>query len=179
MTASQPQPAVTNVARPPGGARWLAEALHSLRTDHAPGAALALLDSHSAELTQSTFVHEAMVLRVEALLDLKRSGEALALLDSKSLSNVAASRTLLLTRAELRAAAGRCAESLADFDLLLARAQRPDEPALYGRAVCRSRMGDKLGAQADFEFYRREFPKGAHIRDVEKQRTAPASRPLP
>jgi len=181
MTTSQPQPAVTSVARPPGGSRWLAEALHSLRTDHAPGAALALLDSHAAELTQSTLVHEAMVLRVEALLDLKRSGEALALLDRKSLSNVPASRTLLLTRAELRAAAGRCAESLADYDLLLARTRRPDEQALYGRGVCRSRLGDKSGAQADLDLYRREFPNGAHIGDVEKARSGPvrSAGPLP
>jgi Flp pilus assembly protein TadD len=128
-----------------------------------------LLDLHAAELTQSVFVHEAMVLRVEALLDLKRSDAALALLDGKSLLDVAASRTLLLTRAKLRATAGRCAESLADFDLVLARAQRSDEQARYGRAVCRSRTGDKLGARADFVLYRREFPNGAHIREVEKQ----------
>jgi hypothetical protein len=110
-----------------------------------------------------------MLLRVEALLDLKRSGEALAMLDGKSLADVAAARTLLLTRAELRAAAGRCADSLADFDAVLARARQPDEQALYGRAVCRSRTGDKLGAQADFSVYQRQFPNGAHIRDVEKQ----------
>jgi hypothetical protein len=174
MTTSSP-------ARPQGGARWLAEALHSLRTDHSPGAALALLDAHAAELTRSAFVHEAMVLRVEALLDLKRSDEALALLDGKSLSNVAAARTLLLTRAELRATAGRCGESLGDFDLLLARARQPDEQALYGRAVCRGRLGDKLGAQADLDLYQREFPKGVYIREVEKQRTGrgKSSGPIP
>jgi hypothetical protein len=110
-----------------------------------------------------------MLLRVEALLDLKRSKEALDLLDSKALSSVAASRTLLLTRAQLRAAAGRCADGLADFDLLLARARRPDEQALYGRAVCRSRTGDKPGAQADFSLYQRQFPNGAHIHDVEQK----------
>jgi hypothetical protein len=143
-----------------------------LRTNHAPGAALALLDRHAAELKQSAFVHEAMLLRVEALLSLKRSDEALDLLDGKPLSNVAASRALLLTRAELRAAAGRCTDSLSDFDLLLARAQRPDEQALYGRAVCRSRTGDRLGAQADLQLYQRQFPNGAHIRDVEKQLTS-------
>ena len=115
------------------------------------------------------------------MLDLKRSGEALALLDRKSLSNVPASRTLLLTRAELRAAAGRCAESLADYDLLLARTRRPDEQALYGRGVCRSRLGDKSGAQADLDLYRREFPNGAHIGDVEKARSGPvrSAGPLP
>lgn len=169
MVESQPQSIASVAVRPKGGERWLAEALHSLRTDHAPSAALALLDFHAAELGQSALVHEVMLLRVEALLELKRSGEALALLDGKSLSNVAASRSLLLTRAQLRAAAGRCADGLADFDLLLARARRPDEQALYGRAVCRSRTGDKLGAQADFHLYRRQFPNGAHIRDVEKQ----------
>ena len=170
---SQPQPVASGAGQPQGGARWLAEALHSLRANHAPGAALALLDLHAAELTQSAFVHEAMVLRVEALLGLKRSGEALVLLDGKSLSDVAASRTLLLTRAELRAAAGRCAESLPDFDLVLARARQPDEQALYGRALCRSRLGDKLGARADFALYRRQFPNGTHIHDVEKQLAQP------
>ena len=169
LLETQPPPLAFDAVRPKGGERWLAEALHSLRSDHAPGAALALLDLHAAELGQSAFVHEAMLLRVEALLDLKRSGEALALLDGKSLSNVAAARTLLLTRAELRAAAGRYADSLADFDAVLARARRSDEQALYGRAVCRSRTGDKLGAQADLSLYQRQFPNGAHIRDVEKQ----------
>jgi len=171
MVERQPQPMASVAVRPKGGERWLAEALHSLRADHAPSAALVMLDLHAAELGQSALVHEAMLLRVEALLDLKRSGEALALLDGKALSNVAASRSLLLTRAQLRAAAGRCADGLADFDLLLARARRPDEQALYGRAVCRSRTGDKLGAQADFHLYRRQFPNGTHIRDVQEQLT--------
>jgi hypothetical protein len=169
LAQGQSQPVASGAGRRQGGARWLAEALHSLRANHAPGAALALLDLHAAELTQSAFVHEAMVLRVEALLGLKRSGEALALLDGKSLSDVAASRTLLLTRAELRAAAGRCADSLPDFDLVLARSHQPDEQALYGRALCRSRIGDKLGAHADFALYQRQFPNGPHIHDVEKQ----------
>jgi hypothetical protein len=178
---NRPQPVVSVAVRPNGGERWLAEALHSLRADHAPDAALALLDLHAAELGQSALVHEAMLLRVEALLDLKRSGEVLALLDGKALSSVAASRTLLLTRAQLRAAAGRCADGLADFDLLLARAQRPDEQALYGRAVCRSRTGDKVGAQADFSLYQREFPNGAHIRDAKQQlgSTVKSTRPGP
>jgi tetratricopeptide (TPR) repeat protein len=160
-------------------ARWLAESIRSLRTDHKPEVALALLDRHAAALDQSPLVHEAMLLRVEALLALKRSDEALSLLDRKSLSNVAASRTLLLARAELRAAAGRCADSLADFDLVLSRAQQRDEQALYGRAVCRTRIGDKPGAHADFERYQRHFPKGPHILDVEKQLAAVAKSASP
>jgi hypothetical protein len=181
MVESHAQPLASVAVRPKSGEGWLAEALHALRTDHAPSEALALLDRHSAEIGQSVLVHEAMLLRVEALLELKRSGEALALLDGKSLSNVAASRSLLLTRAQLRAAAGRCADSLADFDLLLARARRPDEQALYGRAVCRSRTGDKPGAQADFNLYQRQFPNGPHIRDVEQQlgSTVKSASPVP
>ncbi len=67
------------------------------------------------------------------------------------------------------------------LDLLLARARRPDEQALYGRAVCRSRTGDKLGAQADFSLYQRQFPNGPHIRDVEQQlgSTVKSTRPGP
>lgn len=173
-TPNQPQPIAAAPAQPQGSTRWLAEALHSLRANHAPGRALALLDAHADELAQGAFVHEAMLLRVEALLSLKRSREALALLDGKSLSNLAAARTLLLTRAELRAATGRYADSLADFDLVMALTRRPDEQALYGRAVCRSRLGDQPGAQADFELCRRLFPDGVHIREVEKQLAAAA-----
>jgi len=67
------------------------------------------------------------------------------------------------------------------LDLLLARARRPDEQALDGRAVCRSRTGDKLGAQADFSLYQRQFPNGPHIRDVEQQlgSTVKSTRPGP
>jgi len=65
--------------------------------------------------------------------------------------------------------------------LLLARARRPDEQALYGRAVCRSRTGDKVGAQADFSLYQREFPNGAHIRDARQQlgSTVKSANPVP
>jgi hypothetical protein len=61
-----------------------------------------------------------------------------------SLGSVAASRSLRLTRAELRAAAGRCAEALADYEALLTTAGRPDERALRGREACRKRL---TGAQ--------------------------------
>jgi hypothetical protein len=71
---------------------------------------------------------------------------------------VAASRGLLITRGELRAAANRCAEGIGDFDLVLIEARRPPKKALLGRALCKQKLGDAAGAAADFERFRHEFP---------------------
>jgi hypothetical protein len=121
-------------------AKPLADAIRMLRSEQAPARALALLDAHSAELSRGSLGHEALLVRVEALLALHRDGEVLRLLDATPLADVAASRSLRLVRAELRAAAGRCAEALADFELLLATPGSVDERALRGRASCRSRL---------------------------------------
>jgi outer membrane PBP1 activator LpoA protein len=119
-------------------AKPLADAIRALRTEHDPGRALALLDEHRAELARGSFGHEALLVRVEALLALHREGEVLMLLDATALAEVAASRSLRLTRAELRAAAGRCVEALEDFELVLARTT--DERAVRGRDACRKRL---------------------------------------
>lgn len=142
-------------------ARHLTEAIRALRVDHSPDTALALLNRHAPTLDKSSLRHEALLLRVEAMLKLNQKPEVLRLLESTPLSGVAASRTLLLTRAELRAAAGHCAESLADFDRVLAQAQGHDARALLGRAQCRKQLGDEPGAREDLQRYRREFPSAA------------------
>jgi tetratricopeptide (TPR) repeat protein len=134
----------------------LAEAIRLLRTDHQPQAALSALDRHATRLDRSPYRHEALLIRVEALLALKRDGELLRLLDGMPLANVAASRTLLVTRGRLRAAAKRCAEAVGDFDHVLAEAGQKDTQALRGRALCREAMGDLAGAKADRERYRQE-----------------------
>jgi hypothetical protein len=121
-------------------ARLLSEAIRTLRAGHAADRALAFLDAHDAELLRGGFGHEALLVRVEALLALQRSAEALGLLDATSLGNVAASKSLRLTRAGLRAAAGRCAEAIADYESVLAAAGRPDERALRGRDACRREL---------------------------------------
>jgi len=75
-----------------------------------------------------------------------------------------------LARAELRAAAGRCADAAADF----ARARGSDGAddiaarALYGEGVCHLRTGDRAAARAAFETYRRRFPNGPRRDDVER-----------
>lgn len=124
-------------ASPTGGPlKVLSSAVHALRVEHAPEAALAMLDSHAGELEKSSVSHEALLLRVEAMLKLNRKPEVLQLLDAAPLAGVAASRTLLLTRGELRASAGRCAEAVADFDLVLVQTQGHNKRALAGKANC-------------------------------------------
>ena len=152
-----------------GVARFLSEAIHALRVEHSPGRALFLLDRHATQLGKSAFAHEALLLRVEAMLALHRGDEVLQLLDGAALTDVAASRSLLVTRGELRAKANRCADGLGDFDLVLAKSKQADRQALFGRALCRKKLGDRMGAQADVERYRREFPTDPRLRDLEQQ----------
>ena len=152
-----------------GTAKVLSEAIHALRFEHSPGTALFLLDRHATQLGKSAFAHEALLLRVEAMLALGRKAEVLRMLDGAVLTDVAASRSLLVTRGELRAAANRCADGLGDFDRVLDGANQADRQALYGRALCRKKLGDTAGAQADVERYRREFPSDPRLHDLERQ----------
>ena len=152
----------------PGVARHLTEAIRLLRAEHSPRAALQLLADHDGELTKAGFEHEAMLLRVEALLALGRRGEVLRLLDGASLTDVAASRTLLVTRGQLRAAANRCSEGLGDFDLVLARSKQVDRQALIGRALCRKQLGDFAGMRADVQRMHDEFPNDVLPDELEK-----------
>jgi len=152
-----------------GAAKVLSEAIHALRVEHSPGTALFLLDRHGTQLGKSAFAHEALLLRVEAMLALGRKGEVLRLLDGAALTDVAASRSLLVTRGELRASANRCADALGDFNLVLARSKQADRQALLGRSVCRKKLGDSAGAQTDIERYRREFATDPRLSDLERQ----------
>jgi hypothetical protein len=138
--------------------QYLSETVRLLRTEHAPAEALRFLDGHHGELERGGLAHEALILRVEALLALDRRQEVLRLLDRASLTDVAASRALLVTRGQLRAAANRCGDGLGDFDLVLARSAQTDRQALIGRALCRKRLGDGPGSTADLQRLRAEFP---------------------
>jgi hypothetical protein len=139
-------------------ARHLKQVIQALRVDHSPKNALALLDRHRIELDRSAFHGEALVLRVETLLSLGQRKEVLRLLDGTPLTDVVASQALLVTRGELRAAANRCAEGIGDFDLVIAVTRRPPKQALLGRASCREKLGDHVGAQADLDRARRGHP---------------------
>ena len=93
------------------------------------------------------------------------------MLDGIALTDVAASRALLVTRGKLRAAASRCAEASVDFGHVLGEAG--DKQALFGRAVCRQKLGDEAGAHADLERYRREFPGDPAAHDLERLLSPP------
>lgn len=171
--AAEPKPGPT--VSPPGSrnsevaAKYLSEALRKLRVEHDAKAALSLLDRHGSALARNALGHEALILRVEALLVLGRQGDVLRLLDGAALSDVAASHSLLVTRGELRAAAHRCADGVGDFSLVLAESGQPERQALFGRAVCRRQLGDTAGAQADLERFRREFPTDPRLDELERR----------
>jgi tetratricopeptide (TPR) repeat protein len=153
--------------------RLLARAIAKLRQEGDAEQALAILDEHRAELgTGGVLAPEANAIRIEALLRLGRHSQALVLLDAQTPNTNGVGREMLVARAELRADRGRRAAALHDFDLLL-RADAPadsvTERALYGRAVCRGKMGNWEGARKDFERYLATFPDG---RFADKARTA-------
>jgi tetratricopeptide (TPR) repeat protein len=144
--------------------RILARAIAELRQEGDAEQALAILDQHRAEFGASdVLTPEANATRIEALLQLGRHVQALALLDAQFLSATGVGREMLVARAELRADRGRRASALHDFDLLL-RAEAPadfvTERALYGRAVCRGKAGNWEEARKDFERYLATFPDG-------------------
>ena len=171
QTASLDRPAQTGLASnsTEDAAKYLNQAIRALRIEHSPSAALSLLDRHATVLAKSTFTHEALLLRVEAMLELNRKSEVLRLLDSATLTDVAASRALLVTRGELRSEANRCADGIGDFNRVLAESRQPDWQALLGRARCRNQLGDVAGARADAERYRHDFPSDPRLHDLEKQ----------
>jgi len=158
-------------APPPAGeAEELAGALRLLRGDGDARAALARLDDYQRRHPTGALAREAALARVEALLALGRDTAALEILDGLALDGAEVDRRVTLARAELRAAAGRCAEAAADF----ARARGSDGAddiaarALYGEGVCHLRTGDRAAARAAFETYRRRFPNGPRRDDVER-----------
>jgi hypothetical protein len=145
----------------------LSEALRRLRNNDDAEGALALLDQHDARFANAALAPEASLARIEALMKVRRNSDALSLLDGMTPSPIGIGRDLLIARAELRAAAGRCAMAAPDFDLLLRGASDSDsvtERALWGRASCRARGTDATGARGDLESYLSRFPAGRFAR---------------
>jgi hypothetical protein len=169
-----PPPAETPPLPPPSTqlareSALLAKALRVLRQDGDAPAALQLFDEHAQLFPSGALALEERVGRAEALLQLGRRSEALALLDGMELPSKGRRRDMLVTRGELRAGANRCAEALIDFGLALTSESRDDtaaERALYGRASCRARLGDADGARADLRTYLERFPTGRFAGDA-------------
>src|SRR5262249_18921193 len=107
---------------------------------------------------------EADEARADALLLLGRSDQALAALEGLTLAGAGRrAQELRVIRGELRAARD-CTAAARDFGAVLeaAPAGTSDltERALYGRAACRARSGDRTGAAADLDLYLDRFPAG-------------------
>jgi hypothetical protein len=177
LTAPPPEPSLAPEPAPPPVApspiaveqALLGRALKVLRDGHDPRTALALLAEHGRQFPAGAFASEAAMLRVEALLDVGRQTEALAILDQLPFETSPNRDEQIVVRGELRAATGRWRDAREDFDKLLgghalpsgsAKARNIRERALWGRAAARSRLGDQVGARADLALYLRLFPNG-------------------
>jgi hypothetical protein len=172
-STSKPAPASASASAPPASAvaapplsepRLVAAALARLRVDNDATGALALLAEHRRRFPDGALAPEAKMAEVEALLALHRRGEALRTLDGLALGRMSRGDALAVLRAELRAGAGRCGEAIADFDRCAVPDRCPADSearALYGRAVCRERLGQRAAAREDVQRYLRRFPRGS------------------
>lgn len=139
----------------------LGQALRKLRQEHDARGALALLDQYSQRFAGGRLAPEAALGRLEALMTLGRHQESLRLIESTPALPLG--RETIVLRGELRASAGRCVEAIADFGAALSATPRDglDDRALFGRAFCRARGGDRAGGRAELERYLSIFPKGS------------------
>jgi tetratricopeptide (TPR) repeat protein len=137
------------------------EAMRRLYRDRDAAGALEVLEAH-ARRGRGALGPEAWATKVDALVALGRKGEALALLDRAPLAALPRPRERRALRGELRAGAGRCADALADFEVVAGAgpADAALERALFGRAACRGQAGDRAGARADLERLLALFPAG-------------------
>jgi hypothetical protein len=186
-TEPLPPPAATPAPAPQAKATeagLVAEALSDLRQGNDPSAALSTLDRYAQAFPHGVLETEAFRTRVEAVVQLGDLKTALALLEGKPTRADLLGLELLLTRAELRAAAGRFREALADFNQVLDSAAGPlvtgwDERALYGRAVCLGHLAQDERARVDLLAYQRRFPNGRFAVEVKRLLAGPAPSPLP
>lgn len=137
------------------GANLVAAAFRELRSGGNAAAALRALDQYERRFPDGVLRDEARMARVEALLTLDRRQEALRLLEAFDARSGTLTREARATRGELRAESGRCAQAVRDFDALVAvrDGDGPGGRALYGRASCRLRAGDRQAARQDLTRY--------------------------
>lgn len=144
-------------------ARILDQALTLLRRQHDATGALATLDGYLRRHPNGLLNHEARVARVDALLLLHRSDDALVALEGLPLDGKRRANELRVIRAELRARTS-CVSAEADFTTALVHSRDGQliERILYGRGACRAKLGDRNGAAQDLRQYLERFPVGPH-----------------
>jgi hypothetical protein len=170
---SEPSGRATSPVRADGVAQeagLLRQALAALRRDHDAKRALALLDGYDRSHGQGALAQEATSVRAQALLALGDKRGALELLDRLPLGQGGRTGELQVIRGELRSLSGRCQDALLDFDAVLrapaGHTQDEIARALFGRASCRARTGDSVGAEQDRQRYLKEFPQGPAARQL-------------
>ena len=157
LPASQPAASASDEIR------GLDQAIGLLRRDRNAAAALAAFNSYLERYPHGVLNREARAARIDALLMLERTNEALAALETLPLDSGRRSTELQVMRGELRAR-NDCAGAERDFGTALSHT--PDAGLLeriwYGRGVCRWKLGNRAGAADDFRRYIERFPDGAH-----------------
>ena len=159
-------------------AQLIGRALARLRQAHDPAGAVALLDQYTRTYPHGALEPEATSARLEAVIQMNDRKAALALLDHRTAFTGRLGAEQLLTRAELRASAGRYTEALADFEHVPGSAGADAERALYGRAVCLGHLGQGDRARADLVSYQQRFPAGPHAAEVTRLLAGGAPRRL-
>jgi TolA-binding protein len=132
-----------------------------------PAVAAVLSAPAPAQKDAGTFGKETRLFREALSLRANRDPRgAIAVLDRYAVLYPRGSYAaeVVVLRAELAADADDCAAATAGFDRTLAGAASPglEERALYGRASCRLRAGQKSAARADLERYLHRFPQGRY-----------------
>jgi len=148
--------------------RLLRSALTAANRDANPAAALALLDQYDALYPHGALRAEAMLARARSLRRLGRDNELLQLLNEADLSAMPRAAELRVLRGELLMTRAKFAEAANDFEatLRMGGADPIVERALFGRAFCRSRLGDSEGARVDLQRYLDRFPTSPRAAEV-------------
>jgi len=164
---------VAAVAPPPPSelareAQVLAPALRWLRSGGDPASALRAVEGYLRRFPNGVLAREARFARVEALVMLHRSEEALRVLETLSLGRGEREVELRLVRAELRARRD-CTSALADFRAVLVDSSTHAERALHGKAICETRLGDRPAALRTSREYLARFPGGRYAKEAERR----------
>jgi hypothetical protein len=167
LSAAQPAPARLDADDPE--AALLGRALRQLRREHNPQGALSVLKAYQQEFPVGVLRPEAVLVEAESLVALGRHQELVDLLTPEAVSELPRSTELSLLRAEALSHLERCHEAIPVFSSLLSTTPEDEsasdsslrERALFGRALCRARIGQVGAARRDLELEVAQFPDEA------------------